>query len=54
MNKLKKIRENRVNTIFLRGSANYAYIHTYKLTELEDLTIQAITTQGFTMLTINF
>ena len=34
------------------GSANFAYVHAFKLTELEDSTIQVF--QGFTIFTIDF
>ena len=47
----KRVREERANTIFLRGSANRAYIHASKLTGLEDSTKQA--SKASTTLTID-
>ena len=52
MHNNKRVREERTNTIILRGSAIPACIHASKPTKLEDFTIQA--SQGFKFYTIDF
>ena len=47
-----RVREEKSNTWFLRGSTNRAYVHASKLTGLEDSTKQA--SKASTALTIDF
>ena len=48
----KRVREERSNTRYLGGSANCVYVHTSKLTELEDFIKQ--TSKTLTTLTFDF
>lgn len=54
INKYKERMEKRANTDFLCGLSNSTDVHASKLIELEDSTIQAFTTHGLKMLTIDF
>ena len=52
--KCKETKERESNIRFLRGSVNRAYIHVFKLTELEDSTIQALNLKPLKIFTIGF